>query len=131
MKVITPTPDTTSNEKVKYMTEEERTLYDTIKQDPNHSLFPFLFNKNISGEVTPIQGKILKIMPNGVPIIVDSFPFNSLNNQFSETDSFIPMQANKSFQEISNEVALESPFGRDSIFHREEREILKGQIPKL
>ncbi|MCG3165570.1 MAG: hypothetical protein POELPBGB_01338 [Bacteroidia bacterium] len=113
------------------MTEEERTLYDTIKQDPNHSLFPFLFNKNISGEVTPIQGKILKIMPNGVPIIVDSFPFNSLNNQFSETDSFIPMQANKSFQEISNEVALESPFGRDSIFHREEREILKGQIPKL
>lgn len=113
------------------MTEEEKTLYDTIKQDPNHTLFSILFKKNIVGEVTPIQGKALKIMPDGIPMIVDSFPFNSLNSQFSGADPFAAIRTNKSFREISNEIALESPFGKNSIFYREEREILKGQIPKL
>lgn len=113
------------------MTEEEKILYDTIKQDPNHPLFSFLFKKNIMGEVTPIQGKTLKIMPDGVPMITDAFPFNSLNSQSSGADPFAAIRTTKSFREISNEIALDSPFGKNSIFYREEREILKDQIPKL
>ncbi|MCE3075144.1 hypothetical protein [Chryseobacterium gwangjuense] len=38
---------------------------------------------------------------------------------------------NKTFQEISNEIALNSPFGKSSQFYRQEREIITGQIPKL
>lgn len=113
------------------MTEEEKILYDTIKQDPNHPLFSFLFKKNIMGEVRPIQGKTLKIMPDGVPMIVDAFQFNSLNSQSSGAEPFASIRTTKSFREISNEIALDSPFGKNSMFYREEREILKGQIPKL
>ena len=113
------------------MTEEEKALYNIIRQNPNHPLFPFLFKKNILGEVTPIQGKTLKIMSDGVPLIVDSFPTNSLNNNFSGDDPFAAISTNKSFREISNEIAVEGPFGKESIFYKSEREVLKGQIPKL
>lgn len=41
------------------------------------------------------------------------------------------IKTHKTFQEISNEIAMSTPFGKDSVFYRELREILTGQIPKL
>lgn len=46
-------------------------------------------------------------------------------------DPFEGIRTNKTFQEISNEVAMSTPFGKESVFYRELREIIKGQIPKL
>ncbi len=40
-------------------------------------------------------------------------------------------EASKTFQEISKEVAIDSPFGKNSVFYKELREIITGQIPKL
>jgi hypothetical protein len=37
----------------------------------------------------------------------------------------------KTFQEIPNKIALSIPFGKSSIFYKEQREIIIGQIPKL
>lgn len=46
-------------------------------------------------------------------------------------DPFEGIRAHKTFQEISNEIAMSTPFGKQSTFYRELREIIKGQIPKL
>ena len=46
-------------------------------------------------------------------------------------DPFEGIRINKTFQEISNEIAMSTPFGKESVFYRELREILTGQIPKL
>ncbi len=46
-------------------------------------------------------------------------------------DLFEGIRTNKTFQEISNEIALSTPFGKNSEFYRELREIITGQIPKL
>lgn len=46
-------------------------------------------------------------------------------------DPFEKIRTNKTFQEISNEIALSTPFGKHSEFYRELREIIKGQIPIL
>lgn len=46
-------------------------------------------------------------------------------------DPFEGIRTNKTFQEISNEIALSTPFGKNSEFYRELREIITGQIPKL
>jgi len=55
--------------------------------------------------------------------------------QFNEynkgKDPFEGIRTNMTFQEISNEIALNSPLGKSSAFYRETREILTGQIPKL
>lgn len=47
------------------------------------------------------------------------------NNPFEEVST------NKAFEEISNEIATNTPFGKESIFYRKLREIITGQIPKL
>jgi len=44
---------------------------------------------------------------------------------------FEDIKTDKTIYEISNEIALSTPLGKDSIFYRELREIIKGQIPKL
>lgn len=44
---------------------------------------------------------------------------------------FEDIKTDKTFYEISNEIALSTPLGKDSVFYRERREIIKGQIPKL
>lgn len=46
-------------------------------------------------------------------------------------DPFEGIRTHKTFQEISNEIALSTPFGKNSEFYRELREIITGQIPKL
>lgn len=46
-------------------------------------------------------------------------------------DPFEGIKTNKTFQEISNKIALSTPFGKNSDFYREFREIITGQIPKL
>ncbi|SEM47306.1 hypothetical protein SAMN05421856_103418 [Chryseobacterium taichungense] len=46
-------------------------------------------------------------------------------------DPFEGIRTNKTFAEISNEIALSTPFGKESVFYRELREIITGQIPKL
>lgn len=46
-------------------------------------------------------------------------------------DPFEGIRTDKTFQEMSNEVAMDSPFGKNSAFYRELREIITGQIPKL
>lgn len=44
---------------------------------------------------------------------------------------FEGIKTNKTFQEISNEIALSKSFGKDSEFYRELRGIITGKIPKL
>lgn len=44
---------------------------------------------------------------------------------------FEGIRTNKTFQEIPNEIAVSTPFGINSEFYRELREIITGQIPKL
>ncbi len=46
-------------------------------------------------------------------------------------DPFEKIRTNKSFREISNEIAMSSPFGKESMMYRELREIITGQIPKI
>ncbi|WP_185113453.1 hypothetical protein, partial [Chryseobacterium sp. CCH4-E10] len=41
------------------------------------------------------------------------------------------MKKSKIFQEITNDIALNTPFGNNSMFYKEQREIIIGQIPKL
>lgn len=50
---------------------------------------------------------------------------------FGNNDPFEGIRTNKTFQEISNEIALSTPFGKNSEFYRELRKIITGQIPKL
>lgn len=83
------------------MTDKEKELYERVKVDPDNFLFRYLFEYDKNSNIKPIQGKILKLMPDGIPKISDQ------------------------------ETASESTFEKKSIFYREEREILRGQIPKL
>ncbi|MBD3906019.1 hypothetical protein NAL32_15645 [Chryseobacterium sp. Ch-15] len=57
--------------------------------------------------------------------------FDDVKKGFLGTDPFEGVRTNKTFQEISNEIALTTPFGKHSEFYRELREIIKGQIPIL
>ncbi|MEC5172116.1 MULTISPECIES: hypothetical protein [Chryseobacterium] len=41
------------------------------------------------------------------------------------------MKKSRTFQEITNDIALNTPFGNNSMFYKEQREIIIGQIPKL
>jgi hypothetical protein len=50
---------------------------------------------------------------------------------FGNKDPFEEIRTNKTFYEISNEIALNTPFGKNSEFYRELREIIRGEIPKL
>lgn len=111
------------------MTAKEKELYIQIRKDPNHSLFPFLFKQNILGEITPIKGKSLKLMADGIPFITNS-SFSLLDDNES-SDPLALVRINKSYREISNETSMQSPFGKNSMFYKVEREIMKGQIPKL
>lgn len=49
----------------------------------------------------------------------------------SGKDPFEGLITDKTFYEISNEIGLSTPFGKDSVFYRELREIITGKIPKL
>ncbi|MGE4514995.1 MAG: hypothetical protein AB7E26_14465 [Chryseobacterium sp.] len=49
----------------------------------------------------------------------------------SAKDPFEGIRTNKTFAEISNEIALSTPLGKESVFYRELREIITGQISKL
>lgn len=111
------------------MTVKEKELYLQIKQDPNHPLFSFLFEQNILGEITPIKGKSLKLMDDGIPFITNSTFLFMDDNETSAP--FVSDSTHKSFRDISNEIAIQSPFGKNSMFYKVEREILTGQIPKL
>lgn len=57
--------------------------------------------------------------------------FDELQKGIIGKDPFEKIRTHKTFREISNEIALSTPFGKESAFYREEREIIKGQIPKL
>lgn len=113
------------------MNEEEKALYLSIKQDPNNPVFGFLFEHDKNGNTIPIKGKTLKLMPDGIPLIMDNIFLFSDDSSTNEADPFAAVRTNKTFREISNEIALQSPFGKNSIFYRAEREILTGKIPKL
>lgn len=112
------------------MTDKEREFYEKIKNDPEDFMFDLLFEYDENGNVKPIQGKTLKLMGDGIPMVLNSSTANLMNGE-TTNDPFASVRTNKSFREISNEIAMESPFGKKSVFYREEREILKGQIPKL
>ncbi|HRP91030.1 MAG TPA: hypothetical protein PKX92_13445 [Edaphocola sp.] len=112
------------------MTEKEKELYLKIKQDPDDFMFDLLFERNKNGEVIPIKGKTLKLMADGIPMILDQSTADLMSGN-TTNDPFASVRTNKSFREISNEVAMQSPFGKNSMFYRAEREVLTGQIPKL
>jgi hypothetical protein len=90
-----------------------------------------LFKKNQQGIIEPIKGLVLKLMADGIPMILNDSTTQLLNSNSTINDPFANVRTDKTFREISNEIAMESPFGKNSAFYREEREILKGQIPKL
>ena len=102
-----------------------------IKEDSEDLLFDMLFKKNNQGIVEPIKGMTLKLMSDGIPMILNEATANMFSNDFTIGNSIEEVRTNKSFREISNEIAMENPFGKNSMFYKEEREILKGQIPKL
>ena len=56
---------------------------------------------------------------NGIPIIWDSEGDKNLFGKLFNQDPFAPVRTNKSFEEISNEYALRSPFGEKSLFSSE------------
>lgn len=112
------------------MTDKEKELYEQIKSNPKHILFEMFFNIDDKGEIIPIKGMTFKLMPDGIPLVWNSTIENFFNEN-SSNDPFAKVRTNKSFREISNEIAMKRPFGKESIFYREEREILKGEIPKL
>lgn len=49
----------------------------------------------------------------------------------NDKDLFESIRTSKTFEEISNEYAMSTPQGKNSVFYREMREILTGYIPKL
>ncbi len=51
--------------------------------------------------------------------------FKNYANQVEE-NTFASIVTNKSFNEISNEIAMESPFGESSIFYKPSRKISYG-----
>lgn len=58
--------------------------------------------------------------------------FEEVKQDFAESkDSFDGIRTNKNFREMFNEIALSTPFGKNREFYKEQREIIKGQIPKL
>ncbi len=112
------------------MNEEEKELYGQIKNDPDNFMFGLLFEYDENGNVKPIQGQTLKLMPDGIPMILDRATANLISKNLSDNPSAFGT-TNNSFTENSNEKDSESPFGKKSLFYKEGREILKGQIPKL
>jgi len=79
--------------------------------------------KNILDEIDDFDEESQRILLGSRVI-----QFNEYNKGI---DSFEGIRTNKIFQEISNEIAMDSPLGKNSVFYRETREILTGQIPKL
>lgn len=61
----------------------------------------------------------------------DLSQFKILNFDEVRQGIFEGIRTNKTFHEISNKIALNTPFGKSSEFYREQREIIIGQIPKL
>jgi len=58
--------------------------------------------------------------------------FEEASKGFGENKNlFEEIKSIKTFQQIPNEIALSTPFGKNSIFYKEQREIIIGQIPKL
>lgn len=60
-----------------------------------------------------------------------NFHRSSTESFENKKDPFEGIRTNKTFQEISNEIAMDTPFGKNSVFYKELREIITGQIPKL
>lgn len=112
------------------MTEKENELYLKIKKDQTNFMFGMLFQINENGETIPIKGKTLKLMPDGIPMILNESTAKPLSGS-ADADHFASVRTNKPPREISIEIALESPFGEKSAFYKKEREIRKGKIPKL
>jgi len=79
--------------------------------------------KNILDEIDDFDEKSQRMLLGSRLI-----QFNEYNKG---KDPFEGIRTNKTFQEISNEIAMDSPLGKNSAFYRETREILTGQIPKL
>lgn len=111
------------------MTKKEQELYLKIKRDPSNFMFDMLFEYNKKGGVTPIKNMTLKLMPDGIPMILEGASAG-FSNRNPNHDPFESVKTNKSFREISNEIAMETPLGTKSIFYKKEREILVGEIPK-
>lgn len=62
----------------------------------------------------------------------NTISFEEMNQGFKGGQNPLDtIRTQKSFQEISNEIALNTPFGKNSKLYRELREIIIGKIPKL
>lgn len=101
------------------MTDKEKEFYEKIKNDPGDFMFDMLFKKNEQDEVIPIIGKKMKIMPDGIPMIINETTDNLFSNNFIIGNSLDSIRTNKSYQEIMNEIALTIPFGNKSAFYKE------------
>lgn len=94
-------------------------------------MFDMLFQKDSLGNIVPKSGMTVKLMPDGIPFVMSESTASLYGGNITVGDPLERVRTSKSFEEISNEVAMDSPFGKESAFYREEREMLKGQIPKL
>jgi hypothetical protein len=113
------------------MTERELQFLEKVREDPKHPVFNSLFFRNIHGVIERRSEVSFTLMPDGIPMIWDNATSDLFPINFTTANSAQPVSSGKSFREISNEIALQGSFGEESIFFRKEREILKGQIPKL
>lgn len=103
------------------MTDKEKEIYEKVKNDPEDFMFDLLFQYDESGNIKPIKGKTLKLMADGIPMVLDEASAIFSNN-FIIGNSLDSVRTNKSYQEIMNEIALTTPFGKKSAFYKERAE---------
>ena len=110
------------------MTQEETQYYNNLKDNP--SINQYVFDKLfivINGITMPKQGVTLQLI-NGIPIVTNAFTnvdvFGQLfpqgisapSFQDVNSDGFTSLQTNSNLQDYSNQYAINSPFGSESIF---------------
>ncbi len=102
------------------MTQKEAEQYEKIRANPKYPVFDMLFTQNPDGSIHPKPGVIFKLM-GGIPYVEDISPLGNLfSSQFALSNPISPESIalkGKTFQDISNEIALKSPFGKNSIFY--------------
>lgn len=99
------------------MTKEEKEFYENIKNDPENPLFEMLFQKNSLGNIVSKAGITFKLMGDGLPFVMNEVTANLYSGNFTIGDPLERARRDNAFENISNEVAMDSPFGKKSTFY--------------
>lgn len=77
------------------------------------------------------QQELLADFQNHIPLHNPTMMEQMGYGGFTAKDPFEGIRTDKTLYEISNEIAISTPLGKESVFYRELREIITGKIPKL